>query len=138
MNRLITFLLLCFTVSTVIAQENAQIKVEYTERYKNWTGANKKEKMILLANGDISHYYNPMTLVVDSMLSTPKELFSSTVWLKQQMQQDRDRLCSLVQEHTLLKILVKEKQRIMEKPLENSVTTKKTWTNKTGKPPIQH
>lgn len=60
MNRLITFLLLCFTVSTVIAQKNAQIKVEYTERYKNWTGANKKEKMILLANGDISHYYNPI------------------------------------------------------------------------------
>jgi hypothetical protein len=72
MNRLITLLLLCFTVSTVIAQKNAQIKVEYTERYKNWTGANKKEKMILLANGDISHYYNPMTLVVDSMLSTPQ------------------------------------------------------------------
>lgn len=47
MNRLITFLLLCFTVSTVIAQKNAQIKVEYTERYKNWTGANKKKNDIV-------------------------------------------------------------------------------------------
>lgn len=72
MNRLITFFLLCFTAATVIAQKNAQIKVEYTERYQNWTGANIKEKMLLLANSEKSHYYNPTTLVVDSMLSTPQ------------------------------------------------------------------
>lgn len=61
-----------FTAAIVIAQENAQIKVEYTERYQNWTGANKKEKMLLLSNSEKSHYYNPISLVVDSMLSTPQ------------------------------------------------------------------
>lgn len=72
MKRLVISSFLCFVAMTVFAQENAQIKVEYTERYQNWTGANKKEKMLLLANSEISHFYNPMTLIVDSMLSTPQ------------------------------------------------------------------
>lgn len=53
-----------------VSAQNANIKVEYQERYTNWTGANKKEKFILLANNEHSRYYNPMTQVVDSMLST--------------------------------------------------------------------
>lgn len=71
MNRLIKSIILCFAAIAVMAQK-AQIKVEYTEKYQNWTGANKREKMVLLANGITSHYYNPMTLIVDSMISTPQ------------------------------------------------------------------
>ena len=71
MKRLITPIIVSFVAIVAMAQK-AQIKVEYTEKYQNWTGANKREKMVLLANGKTSHYYNPMTLVVDSMLSTPQ------------------------------------------------------------------
>ena len=60
---------MCLVAIAAVAQD-ATIKVEYTERYQNWTGANKKEKFILLANNEESRYYNPMTQVVDSMLST--------------------------------------------------------------------
>ena len=69
---LITPIVLIFTVIVSFAHDNARVKVEYTERYKNWTGVNKNEKMLLLANGQISHYYNPTSLVVDSILSTPE------------------------------------------------------------------
>lgn len=72
MKNILSLFLLCTAVITVSAQEKAQIRVEYTEMYQTWTGANKKEKMLLLANNDRSHYYSPMTLVVDSMLSTPQ------------------------------------------------------------------
>lgn len=60
---------MCFVAIAAVAQEST-IKVEYTERYQTWTGANKKEKFILLANNEESRYYNPVTQVVDSMLST--------------------------------------------------------------------
>ena len=72
MKRIFAFLIMCLVVIAALAQENTRIKVEYTERYQNWTGSNKKEKMMLLADGDKSHYYCPMSLVVDSMLSTPE------------------------------------------------------------------
>lgn len=72
MKKIISVVALCFTAMAAIAQENARIKVEYIEKYQNWTGANRKEKMLLLANKDMSHYYCPMSLVVDSMLSTPQ------------------------------------------------------------------
>lgn len=60
---------MCFVAIVAVAQE-ATIKVEYTEKYQNWTGANKKEKFLLLANNEQSRYYNPITQIVDSMLST--------------------------------------------------------------------
>ncbi len=69
MKRTIIFVLLS-SLAIAIAAQNAIVKVEYTEKYKNWTGANKKEKFILLANREESRYYNPITQVVDSMLST--------------------------------------------------------------------
>lgn len=72
MKRIFAFLIMCLVVIAALAQESTRIKVEYTERYQNWTGSNKKEKMLLLADGDKSHYYCPMSLVVDSMLSTPE------------------------------------------------------------------
>lgn len=72
MKKLTAFLLLCVCSPTALAQEKAQIKVDYVETYKNWTGVDKKEKMLLLANSRGSHYYSPMTFVVDSMLSTPE------------------------------------------------------------------
>ena len=72
MKKILTSIIMCFAAIASFAHDSAQIKVEYTERYQNWTGANKKEKMLLLANDEISHYYNPMTLLVDSMLSTPQ------------------------------------------------------------------
>ncbi len=67
---------MCFVAIAAVAQEkadmsqNAILNVEYTERYQNWTGANKKERLILLANSEESRYYNPKTQIVDSMLST--------------------------------------------------------------------
>lgn len=72
MNRLLTPIIVCLAAIVSYAHDSAKIKVEYTERYQNWTGANQKEKMLLLTNGETSHYYNPATLIVDSMLSTPQ------------------------------------------------------------------
>ncbi len=69
MKRLTTLAIICLLAISAVAQ-NAIVKAEYTEKYQNWTGANKKEKFILLANNDESRYYNPKTQVVDSMLST--------------------------------------------------------------------
>lgn len=68
----LTTLLMCLMALAVSAQENSNIKVEYVEKYKNWTGSNSQNDMLLLANKTTSHYYNPMTLLVDSMLSTPQ------------------------------------------------------------------
>ena len=82
---LITPIVLIFTVIVSFAHDNARVKVEYTERYKNWTGVNKNEKMLLLANGQISHYYNPTSLVVDSILSTPEGTVRLTLWSKRPM-----------------------------------------------------
>lgn len=58
---------MCIVAMAAVAQN---VKVEYTEQYQNWTGANKKEKFLLLANNEESRYYNPITQIVDSMLST--------------------------------------------------------------------
>lgn len=69
MKKIIILSIMCCMAIAVMAQ-NAVIKVEYTEKYQNWTGANKREKFILLANNKESRYYNPMSQVVDSMLST--------------------------------------------------------------------
>ncbi len=63
---------MCLAAIGAMAQANARLKVEYAEKYQNWTGAAINEKMILLAGTEKSHYYNPITLVVDSMLSTPQ------------------------------------------------------------------
>ncbi|MCM1356065.1 MAG: GLPGLI family protein [Staphylococcus sp.] len=69
MNRIFSSLI--FGLLTVVAvAQNASIKVEYTEKYENWTGANRVEKFLLLANNDESRYFSPMTQIVDSMLST--------------------------------------------------------------------
>ena len=70
-----TTLVAFFTsMATIVAfaRDNAVIKVGYIEKYQNWTGANKKEEMLLLANPNTSHYYNPRSLIVDSLLSTPQ------------------------------------------------------------------
>ncbi|WP_347294188.1 GLPGLI family protein [uncultured Duncaniella sp.] len=69
MKKLLTLTVMCLVAVAAVAQE-ATVRVEYTEKYQNWTGANKKEKFILLANNEESRYYNPMTQKVDSMLST--------------------------------------------------------------------
>lgn len=69
MKKAITIGCLTFVAISAAAQ-NAIVKVEYTEKYQNWTGANKNEKFILLANNDESRYYNPITQIVDSLLST--------------------------------------------------------------------
>lgn len=71
MKHTITFLSMCLVAIAANTQEKAQIKVEYAEKYQNWTGTNIEDKMLLLSNGNTSHYYCPRSLIVDSMLSTP-------------------------------------------------------------------
>lgn len=70
MKKILILTTMCFVAIAAVMGQNATIKVEYTEKYQNWTGVNKNEKFILLANNVESRYYNPITHIVDSMLST--------------------------------------------------------------------
>lgn len=52
--------------------QKVHLKVGYVENYRNWTNAPIKNDFVLLVSDEESRYYNPMTQIVDSMLSTPQ------------------------------------------------------------------
>lgn len=71
MKRILLISLAAICCMSVLARK-AFLKVEYAETYTNWTGANVNNDFLLLVGEEESRYYNPMTQVVDSMLSTPQ------------------------------------------------------------------
>ncbi|MBD5220262.1 MAG: GLPGLI family protein [Bacteroidales bacterium] len=66
------FTLACLAVMTAVAQEKSVMKVEYVEKYHNWTDASINSKKFLLLAPGKSHYYSPIARIVDLMLSTPE------------------------------------------------------------------
>ncbi len=71
MNRIITFLTLCFVAIAVTAR-TADIEVSYNYKHFNRRGSEQNHQMILLANPMYSKFYNPITEYLDSLETTPQ------------------------------------------------------------------
>ena len=71
MNRIVTFLTLCFVAIAAMAQNKAEIIVSYDYCSPTKTGKIKTQKMTLLASPAEAKYYNITSQWVDSLKSTP-------------------------------------------------------------------
>lgn len=72
MNRIVTIIAMCLVAIAASAQEKADIRVSYVEKFKNHTGYDIEKKFILYANGTSSKFCDPVAEYIDSLCSTPK------------------------------------------------------------------
>lgn len=72
MNRTFITLALCLVAIVALAQEKADIRVSYVQKYKNNTGYDIEKNFVLYTNGTVSKFCDPVAEYVDSLCSTPK------------------------------------------------------------------
>lgn len=72
MKKLLTLTVMCLVAIAAVAQEKADIRVHYLQKYKNHTGYDLEKKFILYTNGTTSKFCDPVAEYVDSLCSTPK------------------------------------------------------------------
>lgn len=72
MNKVITTIAMCLVAIVAVAQEKADIRLSYIQKYKNHTGYDIEKKYILYTDGAVSKFCDPVAEYVDSLCSTPK------------------------------------------------------------------
>ena len=72
MRILIAIIVTCIVTITAVAQDKADIRVSYLQKYKNHTDYDLEKKYILYTNGAVSKFCDPVAEYVDSLCSTPK------------------------------------------------------------------
>ena len=72
MKKLLTITIMCLVAIAAVAQDKANIRVSYIQKYKNHTGYDIEKKYILYTNGATSKFCDPVAEYVDSLCSTPK------------------------------------------------------------------
>lgn len=75
MKKILAILCAAITAASAATAAEAQkymVKVGYQEKYTNWSNNKIVNDFVLLIGNEESRYFNPVTQVVDSMLSTPQ------------------------------------------------------------------